>query len=263
MERHAFDESYGGYLMATGSAAIHGAPGEHQEVAPSWHTLVLLIIIVAWALLGYKQAGMMRAEDEPHRLPLYFLTMGAEWVLFAYVVFGIQRKRVTLRELTGPKWQGAVGVLTNVGIALAFWITSVMILVIVGLLLKLPKGQTQSVQFMVPHSGRELAVWILLSITAGICEETVFRGYLQKQFIAWTRNVPAGLILSALVFGFGHIYQGFKQAVLIAVYGALFGVLAALRRDIKPGIVAHAWQDSLAGFGQFLLSKGYLKMPGT
>src|ERR1700689_3904329 len=158
--------------MASGSPAMHGAPAAQQSVAPSWHTLVLLIILVTWALLGYKQAGMMRTEDAPHRVPFYFLTMASEWVLFAYVVFGIQRKRVTLRELTGPKWRGGVGGLTNGGIALAFWITSVMILVIVGLLLRLPKGQTQSVQFMVPHSGRELAVWILLSITAGICEET-------------------------------------------------------------------------------------------
>jgi membrane protease YdiL (CAAX protease family) len=40
-----------------------------------------------------------------------------------------------------------------------------------------------------------LVLWVALS-SAGICEEAVYRIYLQKQFIALTRNVPAGIILS-------------------------------------------------------------------
>jgi Type II CAAX prenyl endopeptidase Rce1-like len=30
----------------------------------------------------------------------------------------------------------------------------------------------------------EITFWIVLSVTAGICEETVFRGYLQRQFMS-------------------------------------------------------------------------------
>jgi len=32
---------------------------------------------------------------------------------------------------------------------------------------------------ILPHGGTEITLWIALSVTAGICEETVFRGYLQ------------------------------------------------------------------------------------
>jgi membrane protease YdiL (CAAX protease family) len=70
---------------------------------------------------------------------------------------------------------------------------------------------------------------------------------LQRQFIALTKNVPAGIVLSAVAFGAVHAYQGFRRVVLIGMYGAMFGVLAHWRRNVRPGIIAHAWQDALSG----------------
>jgi hypothetical protein len=100
---------------------------------------------------------------------------------------------------------------------------------------------------MLPHGGVELAFWIALSVSAGICEETIFRGYLQRQFMALTKNAPAGIILSSATFGAAHAYQGFRMVVLIALYGAMFGTLAYWRGSVRPGMIAHSWQDSLNG----------------
>jgi membrane protease YdiL (CAAX protease family) len=100
---------------------------------------------------------------------------------------------------------------------------------------------------MLPHRGIELTVWIALSVTAGICEEAIFRGYLQRQFLALTKSVPAAIILSAAAFGAAHAYQRFRIVVLISVYGAMFGILAHWRRSVRPGMIAHVWQDSLNG----------------
>jgi uncharacterized protein len=90
-------------------------------------------------------------------------------------------------------------------------------------------------------------LWIALSVSAGICEEAIFRGYLQRQFAAFTRSAPAGIILSAIAFGAGHAYQGSRMTVLIALYGLMFGLLAHWRGSVRPGMIAHAWQDSLSG----------------
>jgi membrane protease YdiL (CAAX protease family) len=100
---------------------------------------------------------------------------------------------------------------------------------------------------MLPQSRLEIFLWILTAITAGICEEIIFRGYFQKQFCAWTGNVPAGVLLSAAVFGAGHIYQGWRPAIIIAVYGLLFGILAEMRKSLRPGMITHAWHDGFAG----------------
>src|SRR2546430_739229 len=102
-------------------------------------------------------------------------------------------------------------------------------------------------QFMLPHRGIELTFWIALSVTAGICEETIFRGYLQRQFMALTKNAPAGILLSAATFGAAHAYQGFRMVILIGLYGSMFGTLAYWHGSVRPGMIAHAWQDSLNG----------------
>jgi hypothetical protein len=92
-----------------------------------------------------------------------------------------------------------------------------------------------------------MALWVALSITAGICEEAVYRGYMQKQFMALTRSVPAGIVLSAAAFGAAHSYQGFARASLIGVMGAMGGILAYWCRSVRPGMIAHALQDVLGG----------------
>ena len=65
--------------------------------------------------------------------------------------------------------------------------------------------------------------------------------------MALTRNAPAGILLSAAVFGAAHAYQGYKMVILIAFYGAMFGGLANWRGSVRPGMIAHGWQDSLNG----------------
>ena len=60
-------------------------------------------------------------------------------------------------------------------------------------------------------------------------------------------DVPAGILLSAAAFGAAHAYQGFRMVILIGLYGAMFGILAHWRGSVRPGIIAHAWQDSLNG----------------
>ena len=65
--------------------------------------------------------------------------------------------------------------------------------------------------------------------------------------MALTKSATAGILLSAAIFGAAHAYQGFRMTILIAVYGAMFGLLAHWRGSVRPGMIAHAWQDSLNG----------------
>ena len=129
---------------------------------------------------------------------------------------------------------------------LTFWLGSFFVLAFVGLLLRsLPNGP--GVKFLLPHGAREQLMWVALAVTAGICEEAVFRGYLQRQFLAWTQNVPVAILLTALLFGSVHAYQGLKGAIIIGVLGLMLGILAHWRGTVRTGMIAHAWQDTVAG----------------
>jgi hypothetical protein len=73
-----------------------------------------------------------------------------------------------------------------------------------------------------------------------------FRGCCYR--IAWTRSAPIGVLLSAALFGAGHIYEGAMATVVIGVYGLMFGILAEARQNLRPGIIIHAWHDKVWSF---------------
>ena len=228
------------------SAPAPSALDRYRQAAGPLHTICVLAILGAWAFLGRIVAEQMRAAVNPHRLRFYLLTLFFEWLLFIFVVVGVRRSGAPARFVLGDRWQSIRQVLRDIGIAAAFWLVSAGILLVLGWLLRVA-GHRPNMEFILPHGGVELTVWIALSITAGICEETVFRGYLQRQFMALTKSVPAGILLSAAAFGAAHAYQGIRLVILIALYGAMFGILAHWRGSVRPGMIAHAWQDSLNG----------------
>jgi membrane protease YdiL (CAAX protease family) len=202
----------------------------------------------------YVSAGRMRAAEQPSRVPFYITTIMWEWLLMGYVLMGVGLHRTPLVEVMGARWTKARDVFRDIGIALAFWIAALVVLALVAHLLHF-QGMKQNVRFLAPEGSTEIALWIAVSVTAGICEETIFRGYLQKQFIAWTGSAPAGILLSAAAFGVGHIYQGAKATIVIAVYGLMFGVLAWRRGSMRPGMITHALHDTVSGLAVRFLPK--------
>ena len=218
------------------------------------HTVVLLAVIAAWSTWGYFGAVRMRAAQNPHRAAVYFLTILWEWSVVAYIAWGAKRHGSSLRELIGGKWDDSKAFLKDVAIAAGFWLIAIVVLFAAALALHATKAG-QNVRFMLPQNHLEIFLWILTSITAGICEEIIFRGYFQKQFSAWTGNIPAGVLLSAAAFGAGNVYQNGKSAVIIAVYGLLFGILAEMRKSLRPGMMTHAWHDGFAGLVGRLIAK--------
>jgi membrane protease YdiL (CAAX protease family) len=223
-------------------------------VASALHTVVFLLVLFGSAGLMYFSAGHLRAAEQPSRVLFYVTTIAWEWFLMGYVLVGVRLHKTPLLEVMGARWKSAKDVFRDIGIALAFWFVALLVLALVAHLLHF-QGMKQNVRFLAPEGRMEIVLWIAVSVTAGICEETIFRGYLQKQFIAWTGSVPAGVLLSAAAFGVGHIYQGAKATVVIGVYGLMFGMLAHKRASMRPGMITHALHDTFSGLAIKFLPK--------
>ena len=221
---------------------------EPVVIAPVWHTAGLLLIL-GLVTLGMAMIGANRMGHEHNRVLGYGITMAVEWLMVAFIALGARWQGASLQTLTGgnsPNWRS---IARDLGLAAAFLIAANIVLGIVGLILQrfihtTPKTDIRS---LLPHTGLEIAVWMLLALTAGICEELIFRGYLQRQFTSWTGNAAAGIALQGIVFGVAHAYQGPKQILIIAVYGCMFGFLAWWRKSLRPGMAAHFFQDGLGG----------------
>ncbi len=234
------------------SALPQATPDRYPQVASKLHTILMLVAFIAWTISAKLLADHLRSATNPNRMRLYLITVFVEWLFFALVLAGVRSHGASVLLVLGDRWQSARQVLRDIGIAAGFWIVALLLLGIFSHLLHID-AQGRDMQFLFPRGVGEIILWIALSVSAGICEETIFRGYLQRQFMALTRSTPAGILLSAAEFGAAHAYQGFRRAILIGLFGAMFGILAYWRKSVRPGMIAHAWQDSLGGIaGSFM-----------
>jgi membrane protease YdiL (CAAX protease family) len=268
-------------------AALSSEPAAPRaiSIAPAWHTVVLILGILAISLSGgYRHPGG-RGVGAANRIHTYALTAGLEVVLIGWVAFGVRLRGVPLRSLFGKASIRFRSIAIDAGIALLFWMGSLMALATLALMWtsieaaithkpipietgqsgktsapRLPEDQAaRAVVQLAPSNGKEIVSWLLLCVLVGLAEELVFRGYLQQQFIAWSRGAPAGgVVFSALMFGAAHGYEGARAMFLLAVFGALFSLLALFRRNLRAGIFAHTWHDAIAGLTVALLHARHL-----
>lgn len=219
-------------------------------IAPTWHTVLFLVIVFVFAAFSaFQHAG---GAGRGNHLFTYLFTIAWEWLLVAFVLWGTRKYGVTLRQLVGGRWNSPEDALIDVAVAVGFWIVSALVLFLAAAALGLTdvtkfEAAKKAIDVLKPNGTLESVIWVCLSLTAGFCEEVMFRGYIQKQFVAWTHSEIAAVLLQAIVFGAAHSYQGARLALVVTVYGMLFGVLAALRHSLRPGMMAHAMQDTLSG----------------
>jgi membrane protease YdiL (CAAX protease family) len=221
------------------------------SVAPWWHTALLILFYLAVAAAGV--ALQHRVQGRPHivahrpnMIPIYISVIGMTWGLIYYVwKGGIRRRGITALQLIGGRWPNLKAVLVDILLALGTW------LLWLGIefcrVWFMGPSSVASISPMLPHGAVEDILWVMVSISGGISEEFVFRGYLQRQLTALTGSVSVAFILQTLLFGITHSYQGVQICFAIALYGALFTLLALWRKSLRPGMIAHAWSDIAAG----------------
>lgn len=248
------------------------ASEEKKLLAPIWHTALLVFVLLAnslgTALITSRLAGQRtNALSDQQRIAQYVFTIAFEFFLLFLVWIGLRLKKTKIRDLIGGRWNSPKAFLVDVSIAIGFWVVASFVLAGLGFAMGLTKGSQveaakKLAEFLAPHSLRALVVFVVLSTVAGFVEEIIFRGYLQRQFAVLTGNVYAGLVLQAALFGAGHGYEGARRMVLIFVFGTMFGFLALWRKSLRPGMMAHALYDSVAGIVLFYVArKGFPSMP--
>lgn len=219
-----------------------------EPVAPWFHTIILACVFVGLAAAG--AIFQLRASARPpsagsSHIVLYLSLIAMEYGLFRYVNAGLTRRGVTMKNLIGGPWNSLRDVLRDAGLALGIWAIWSGVEKLWGHVFAI--SHAVSIQTFLPRKPLEIALWIAVSISAGISEEIAFRGYFQRQFGSLTGNKWAAVCLQAVLFGVGHGYQGVQAMAKIALFGAFFGGLAIWRDSLRPGIMAHAFGDILSG----------------
>jgi membrane protease YdiL (CAAX protease family) len=249
-------------IRATDNSAACAKP---EQVASWAHLAGFLLIGAGVVALGFlaqhapSGGGAAPGQLASHSkaIPIYLTAIFMDWALLYYCFGGVHHRGGSFCALAGGRWSSWKSVAVDLAIVLPFWVLWEGAAYGVRCLLAgtAGPGSAKTVDSLLPQSLLEVLIWIATSITAGICEEMVFRGYVQRQLHALSGNVVAAVLGQGLVFGLFHSYQGWTNVIVISVLGVLYGALAAWRGNLRANIIAHAWTDVWEGWLKFVVCR--------
>ena len=134
------------------------------------------------------------------------------------------------------------------GLILALLVGSLLQAFLVGRNLKVRDKLLKAfrtLDFILPVTREERAWFALVSITAGICEEILYRGFLIRYLSEspWHAGIRYAMAVSSLAFGMAHGYQGLKGIAGTAIIGAVMAVVFIITGSLWLPIALHAAFD--------------------
>ena len=229
----------------------------------SWDAYVLTFALaVIVPILGYRRFRQILADGD-HVVPLrrkltfYGRAVGLQWCLVAAMVLVLRRHGLSTGD-AGERL-GDVALTGIVTLALLLILAVVSGIILWRLRRAQPAALLATVgrlRRMMPTSGVEMAAFVVLCLTAGVCEELLYRGWLVNILRVATGSTWVAVVVGAIVFGIGHAYQGIKGILRTAFVGLQLAILFVALGSLIPGQVLHVGVDLLAGVaGGFAVSR--------
>ncbi|WP_421385214.1 CPBP family intramembrane glutamic endopeptidase [Bacillus salacetis] len=189
--------------------------------------LILLIFLIGVYPFWDKKytSKLEKTLLEKDRIAYFKYVIFSEWTITLMILLVVMISASTFGDLgfkaPAENSSEVLGMLTG-------FLAGILIMMFV--LMRLPfyrkylDKQTENVSYLIPSGRIDKRFAILAAITAGICEEVIYRGFL----LHFLSSSPFGLegqvlmIMGAAIFGIAHYYQGWKGVLLTGVVGYAF-----------------------------------------
>jgi uncharacterized protein len=215
--------------------------------------LILLFLATAVPLLGrrrIRQLTKMPETTKRDRLKLYASTIAFQWIAVAVIlwrtgVHGISAARLGL-AIPSPVLT-AIVTCVLAALVLANQIVSLRML---GTRPAEAQGILPQLALKIfPQDASERLVFLAVVITVAVCEELIYRGFVQRVFEDWPGGlIAAGIFGSAVMFAVAHLYQGRRGIITTCVVGLIFATIRTWTGSLLAPLVAHFIADIMAGF---------------
>lgn len=122
----------------------------------------------------------------------------------------------------------------------------------------LGRPESAVLRALIPRTPSEKGTFVGLSAAAGVGEELAYRSYAIPALALVVGSPWAAAVLSSVVFGFLHAYQGILGTCRAALLGFVLAVSLLVTGSVLPAVLAHAAIDVVAGLflGDRLLMEG-------
>lgn len=213
--------------------------------------LLILFLIIAVPIRGARRYRILMRRIARHpelRARFYVMGMLGQWLMLVplvVIVLGLGWSA----QLLGLQAPGHLWLFIPISLVLVLAVYAQVFYI--GRVARTSEGRDQLRQsmsgplHMLPRTPRERAFWFLLSLTAGFCEELLYRGFMPAYLVHIFPGVSffVAILIAAALFGIGHIYQKLTGVLGTGVMGLLFGFLYFFTGSLYLPMIVHALFD--------------------
>jgi uncharacterized protein len=223
-----------------------------ERLAADWDFIILFILlggIIPWR--GAVRIAKLLARPQltlAERIATYASTILLQWSLAALVAWrcvahGISSRELGLAAPNGPLI-AAVAVVMSALFATLQWFAARQ----ARWSSNLTEARSVAIALrLMPQATLDSAVFVALVITAGVCEEFLYRGFIFAVLVR-AAGVPVAVLGSSLLFSLAHLYQGARGLASTFILGLLLAASRVWTASLLPATVAHMAVDLAAGF---------------
>lgn len=234
-----------------------------------WYWLFIVFLITyepIYGYLDYKKFKEKVRKNPAERVHYYKKVILGLWIptllILSLIVIGplslrdIGIKGIEMDFQTLGSWATYIAF----GLAIAYALSLVYYLVgakvsnkIMNEIVQVKKKELEKSQFadIMPVTKEDKRVWTFVSWTAGITEEIIYRGFLifVLSELFPSLSIWGILVISSIIFGLAHTYQGGSNVIRTTIFGLFFAVLYIGLGSILPLILFHFLIDYIGKIG--------------
>ncbi|HOJ79997.1 MAG TPA: type II CAAX endopeptidase family protein [Clostridiales bacterium] len=233
-------------MIDSGEKATAALAGENvKKLRPGVDGACVLfsVVIILFVLLGYR---IQSREFYSGILITEFMLILLPALVFA-AISGVRFKEALRLDKFRP---------VNIPIVIGIMIFAIPVATLLNVLNLLAVdsifGKTVMTSLPAAENGVQLLVNILvIAGSAGICEEVLFRGVLQRSFERF--GTAGSILLAALLFSLTHL--DFQKILGTFALGALIGYIVYRTNSLYCGMLAHFTNNATAVFASYISGK--------
>ena len=213
-------------------------------------TLVMLLPAPLWSVS--RLARRIESGDARARIRFYAWGIAEQWTLtlLLWMLWHWAGRPFAALGIVAPAGSAAWGTVALCAATAIFFVVQIRTVLESGEAQASVRAQIErspGTRIVLPASAAEMRGFAAVGVTAGICEELLYRG-----FVLWYLSalLPRGwaIVAAVAIFGIGHAYQGVRGVLMTAMVGGIAMAVYLWTGSLIAPIVMHATLDLANGF---------------
>jgi uncharacterized protein len=215
--------------------------------------IMVIILLILMPLINVIAVRNIKSSSNNDRAKEqgYWLIFAVYWLLTLPLLITNQTYFLSTRSLMTTIWHVFIWLL------IAYLLVTVVlpfILLPFSTILRQKVAENYDAK-LYPVTSKQQLMFIFVAITVGICEEIIFRGFMQHYLINLGITELWSLVFISLIFGAGHFMQKIGGVITSTIFGLVMGYLYFITGSLLVPIIIHILYDAKAVYITRVLQK--------